>query len=99
MTKHTRGPWEAFSLGNFIGVTGKKSDIAYTRLKEITLDNARSIDEDEANAYLIAAAPELLEALQEILAIDGHSSLTREDSDKLDAKARAAIAKATGETV
>lgn len=96
MTKHTQGPWEAFSLGNFIGVTGKKSDIAYTRLKEITLDNARSIDEDEANASLIAAAPELLEALQLADAILSGANMNVSVVEK---KVKSAIAKATGETV
>jgi hypothetical protein len=51
-------------------------------------DNAR----DEANASLIAAAPELLEALQEVVAFCERNGL---QSDAYDT-ARAAIAKATG---
>jgi hypothetical protein len=45
-----------------------------------------------ANAQLIASAPELLEALQELLAIANDSCIGPWD------KARAAIATATGET-
>jgi hypothetical protein len=98
MTKHTQGPWH---------ITGNKTKYIEARIRDGWLQEVASVGptesdngygpQQEANARLIAAAPELLEALQEILAIDGHSSLTREDSDKLDAKARAAIAKATGE--
>ena len=49
----------------------------------------------EANARLIAAAPDLLEALQTVVANapDPYCAITR----AIDAQCRAAIAKATGE--
>lgn len=51
----------------------------------------------EANARLIAAAPELLEALQEAIAeLDDSLACPRDEWDFYD-KARAAIRKATGE--
>lgn len=48
-------------------------------------------EKSEANARLIAAAPELLEALQEVVAFTGAHGGPY-------VRARAAIAKATGET-
>lgn len=51
-------------------------------------------DENEANALLIAAAPELLEALQSCADILRHEGVW----PGAEARARAAIAKATGET-
>jgi hypothetical protein len=51
-----------------------------------------------ANAYLIAAAPELLEALSETLAFCEANTFGGDDTAALIAKARAAIAKATGST-
>jgi len=48
-----------------------------------------SHDEEFANARLIAAAPDLLDVLEELVAEFGVCGLTE--------KARAAIAKATGE--
>ena len=53
-----------------------------------------TFDELEANARLIAAAPELLEALKECLALVGNDNLPMDTNDVLD-RALAAIAKAT----
>lgn len=84
---HTPGPWIAQpdkdSLGGWaIGVKGKAID-------EIAVC-------DERNARLIAAAPDLLAALQEVV-----DAADADGWNQLDAtlkKQRAAIAKATGET-
>jgi len=92
MSKHTPGPW-------YVGCededTGEIEVISGVR-PYVCLVLPGAIDEvTPANARLIAAAPELLEALTEIV--------TAADGDgwkKLDATfagARAAIAKATGE--
>ena len=58
MTNHTPGPWLHAGNGDIVTVdaTGKTSDVACSYLR---LDN-----QCEANARLIAAAPELLEALR-----------------------------------
>lgn len=65
--KHTPGPWNAFNSIKAIGVGSERSDVAWVRFEECGLmDTARSQEEDEANARLIAAAPELLAALQEV---------------------------------
>lgn len=103
--KHTQGPWNAFNSIKAIGVGSERSDVAWVRFEECGLmDTARSQEEDEANARLIAAAPELLEALRmtsQALAWLAHGKCrgfhpglpTADES--LDA-ARAAIAKAIG---
>jgi hypothetical protein len=82
MSKHTKGPWHVFKDSS---IYSKHAD--YT-LAEIV---AGMTDEEcDANARLIAAAPELLEALQRLCADELH---TQEKWNN----ARAAIAKATGE--
>jgi hypothetical protein len=53
-----------------------------------------SMEEYEANAHLIAAAPDLLEALEEMYAM---CNISPEDAPHR-VKARAAIAKAKGDT-
>ena len=60
----------------------------------VILDRNEEAHDYEANARLIAAAPELLEALQAYVANDGDQFL--EADDPLYPKAIAAIAKATG---
>lgn len=56
-------------------------------------------DDDWANASLIAAAPDLLEALAFYVAICGNTahSITRESAQEAHAKATAALKKARGE--
>jgi hypothetical protein len=82
-TQHTPGPWASNSADSFeLGVYGSGYRIAKMTGGEI--------NRDVANARLIAAAPELLEALQAI--ID-----TGLSTSKITA-AKKAIAKATGET-
>jgi hypothetical protein len=55
-------------------------------------------DEREANAHLIAAAPELLEALREVMArfLDAREAAGLDRNSDAAKRARAAIAKATG---
>lgn len=82
---HTPGPWEvgSFSSVNAISDTNVKFRIADATNEYI------GIDQSDANARLIAAAPELLEALEEIVSKENHwdGNLT---------KAIKAIAKAKG---
>lgn len=82
--KHTPGPWAACTFQVMAG----RDKIAHTGMGN--LGPARS-HEAEANARLIAAAPELLVALKMLAdAADSHIELCDEVED-----ARAAIAKAT----
>ena len=100
-TKHTPGPWECYIP--FIGVNSNDTDDKgnyYWQIepKTITFDEQYLCITgwmSEANARLIAAAPELLEALITVVlnAPEPYCSITR----AIDAQCRAAIAKATGE--
>lgn len=99
MNKHTPGPWtrkkgERFKNDNIAGVRGP--DGLYV-VAAFDFNQHNRDSEVEANAKLIAAAPELLEVAQEALmncSIDNHGG-----GDDLDCKfcnhARAVIAKAT----
>lgn len=76
-----------------VNTAGKKMAVVYPQ---------GDSDKEKAIASLIAAAPELLEALQELLAWDldslpGEVSLGFSGIEKDIALAKAAIAKATGE--
>jgi hypothetical protein len=86
MSAHTPGPWLVSVNRDF--VDSKKHLIAQSL--------APSAAERHANARLIAAAPELLSALRELLALGQQESI--EDGELLDAQraAVAAIRKATG---
>ena len=84
---HTPGPWRTFVWNEFAGeaviqnvsVITDNVDIAYFR---------RATDEVMANAQLIAAAPDLLEALEDLVDEYGVAVSTE--------KVKAAIAKARG---
>lgn len=98
-TKHTPGPWDVdYHTTSILPYKYTISSIQETG------------SEAEANARLIAAAPELLEALQIIanalspnsLPVNGmmasydHALMVREEADRAFEIAIAAIAKATG---
>ena len=94
---HTPGPWAHGQQGcesGWIEITAAddRNPVACaTPAKPGTAEERRDA-ETRANARLIAAAPELLEALQELLAsVEGVPCGP-------EAKCRAAIAKATGES-
>jgi len=105
VSKHTPGPWalEPASMG-FGGVYGPDGEIvfalAYARPDE------RPEAECEANAHLIAAAPEMLEALREALEyfdgkadaeyLPGRAAPVGNREMQLCGEIRAAIAKAEG---
>lgn len=87
--QYTQGPWnvEAAQRGFIVTALNGQYDIAVVR-------NIGEQD-NKANAHLIAAAPELLEALKELATEEW-----RDDDDPIldraRCKARAAIAKAEG---
>lgn len=97
MNKHAPGPWslgepEGVGTGLFVPVHspehGELATVVWC-MEDDNFDDAPS-PICQANAYLIAAAPDLLEALQGVLAVADRKT------DVFD-KAHAAIAKARGE--
>lgn len=106
MSKHTPGPWvvnrEKYAHITNTMFAGIVADICYVAGEEplfvcTPTDWIVTADERLPNARLIAAAPDLLEALQDVLAwIDEiGAEAKRRDTERL-APARAAIAKAEG---
>jgi hypothetical protein len=94
MNKFTPGPWNQGdgSISSQRLVYGGK----YNVLIASTENNSVSLSKGKANARLIAAAPDLLEALEEIM--DGYLyGCDMETKRENIAKARAAIARAKGE--
>jgi hypothetical protein len=108
--KHTAGPWAVLPEEvdrDYIRVRGTRLGDRYKVANVLTPTGkgvpAREADETRANARLIAAAPELLEACQALAewdarekdhAVDFYGRLSL--CEAAFAKARAAIAKATG---
>ena len=95
MSKHTPGPWEAFN-GWAIRKCVSDTCCVIAELRQpyrLNVGIVRGEGEQQANARLIAAAPELLEALTAII----HDGLHCDVVPHLHEKARAAIAKATGD--
>lgn len=116
MSKHTPGPWQAeydegfghiIRMGNAIehrGAYNVEEIIHYEHglfEDESTEKGREQFKRAEANARLIAASPELLEALRACVItlgqIEACGEMLTEERPVLDA-ARAAIKKATGET-
>lgn len=62
-TKHTPAPWEAATEDGKLGVIGATSKGKFIAIVGITGEQGMDA-ERKANARLIAAAPELLEALE-----------------------------------
>ena len=100
---HTPGPWKRLAAyvfaegthGGNICVIGEPRASTMVEYKPLSM-SSKDIDEAFANARLIAAAPDLLAALEAML--DECYDTERNDAIRLAVrKARAAIAKAKGE--
>ena len=100
MSAHTPGPWKAEpnfrSSGWFVDQPTGARRIALVNERDASIERP----ECEANARLIAAAPELLEALKDVHRFLNEEPTARTLQQKMtiDAVVRAAIAKATGES-
>jgi hypothetical protein len=100
MSKHTPGPWAVYELLDGYDIRAPEAECYIATASDPeAVWGAIGREED---ACLIAAAPELLEALE--LALDSHNRLLLSDPPKdawvfngVEAKARVAIAKAKGE--
>ena len=90
-TKHTPGPWIVTEGDEWTSDVHTEDE---SNGKRTVASCNTHRDEVDANKRLIAAAPELLEALQQCELIMGHGGGMQDTVDR----ARAAIAKATGET-
>lgn len=99
--QHTHGPWEVKD-GTMVGVLSQEMDQTYG----MVIPHADTYGPNaEADAHLIAAAPDLLEALERAIAplkIAVKLSSWRQDPTPLECShaledAKAAIAKARGE--
>ena len=93
-TKHTPGPWAYHNTPTpFIHVAAGGLPICqiYT-----STAHGQSMGEQFANARLIAAAPELLEALKACAAVCAGETMNKRGLISALEQARAAIAKATG---
>ena len=91
--EHTSGPWSA----NLNGLSRDKQDAPQWTVGKICeclviLPNRSKPDETEANAHLIAAAPDMLAALKQVFV---EMDLKSRSQFKTFAKVRAAIEKAT----
>lgn len=91
-TKHTPGPWSLISVEGKLCPAGKGQMSILTIVTEDDGTKFACVYEPE-DAHLIAAAPDMLEALK--LAVD---QLERLGSDGLASGALAAIAKAEGQS-
>ena len=92
MSKHTPGPWEIAKGKTYCAIRTDDRVIADMRLV--------GLHYNDANARLIAAAPDLLEAMQALFGADMVYCMMgdgKDDQIEAIAKARAAIFKATGE--
>lgn len=96
----TPGPWRVFEhswCDTSIGAPGTSNAICRLDINHAT-EESQEADEAQmaANARLIAAAPELLEALQRLSAQCERLRLPGQPETDAEKTARAVIAKATG---
>ena len=64
MNKHTPGPWFAVADKGQTIIRTSRSSAAFSPLAIVKGDKRDTLKDQEANARLIAAAPDLLEALE-----------------------------------
>lgn len=96
MNNHTPGPWIACDNNGYsiwrVTSPEYRAESASRTVAEVVGDSA----ETEANARLIAAAPEMYEALQMFLAYNDQGGPLHFDTDAMWAKARSVVAKIEG---
>ena len=95
-TKHTSGPWTIECGKNYSNEIVGKSKTGKDWVLARTTAAKVGRDQDDANARLIAAAPDLLEALKEAQDYIASEERAYEMVNPVAVMARAAIAKAEG---
>lgn len=98
---HTAGPWYATTRqGSWDWVVARD---AKNEICQMFHDGSELNETGEANARLIAAAPELLDALREMVEVmsfpRSHAARTGRTAEVVSLQAAAAIAKAEGRTL
>lgn len=100
-SKYTPAPWRISGVGPKSRTIFRATDTSIYPVCDVTADNLNRYGSGDldANAHLIVAAPELLEALEEMVRHDEVYTITKDGhlKDSRLYKARAAIAKARGE--
>lgn len=95
MTTHTPGPWTNERSGNYWSILGPDRNLhGYGITSSPVASIVQTSPEAQANARLIAAAPELLAVVRYALA---HCNPTTGREREWDDMVDAALAKATGE--
>ena len=95
MSKHTPGVWVPLNYAQTITIIGYNNQVTICRIKN-EVSGKPLDDEDRANAHLISAAPDLLEALQQ-LTVTATRYLPEYNENPLIQQAEAALAKAQGD--
>ena len=94
---HTKGPWAVTERGGEITIQGPASEwLAVIPLAETAGFGVVCRSELRANARLIAAAPDMLEALRRALNFIENTESEMGETLECGELARAAIARATG---
>lgn len=96
MSKHTPGPWKYLGRITTCDNGTMEWPTVECAFRRYIKPEGRTDDECEANARLIAAAPEMYEALQMFLAYHDQGGPLHFDTDAMWAKARNVIAKIEG---
>ena len=96
-TKHTPGPWVWDEYYTGLDGANGQSVLIYIDYEGMSI-HGKTVAQSEANARLIAAAPELLEACIGLLQVQDGIPMTGLEATRKAVNARAAIAKAKGKT-
>lgn len=98
MNKHTPGPWSIRPIGGYPIIQSETGTLVAKTDCSLNSGNfVAGIDVSRANARLIASAPELLEALENIFPHAAVRIQGTTDGEPILEQARAAIRKARGE--
>ena len=90
--QHTPGPWKVDGTG--MAIYSANENLTFAPMVAAAIGNEKSLDQLRADARLIAAAPELLAALESMLHL---RKMPDEVAECVLDRAVAAIAKAKGE--
>ncbi len=95
-TEFTPGPWEAADRGDYSDFDGNSRVILGDDTR-IAVVHHHGTPENEANAHLIAAAPDLYRALEAVVELDAYYNIF-DGLELVSEDVFAALSKARGET-